>query len=268
MTKIPENLLGLDRIQGDRDYQEDNCAAFTTEHDGAPAVLLALADGMGGHVAGDTASALALQSAVRAFEDVTGTLEDRLRASIESANEAVAQKIAQSTELDGMGTTLVLAVISKAGLMWASVGDSPLWLCAGGEIERVNADHSMSSVFKDLVLAGRMTEEEARTDKRRNALRSAICGDEIPLMEVTQTPLVLLGNETVLLASDGVETLSENALAELVEQSKGDMAGLVSQTLEHITDIAKPNQDNATLIALNTALVFDADPISEKGDHD
>jgi len=81
-------------------------------------------------------------------------------------------------------------------------------------------------------------------------------------------PLVLLGNETVLLASDGVETLSENALAELVEQSKGDMAGLVSQTLEHITDIAKPNQDNATLIALNTALVFDADPISEKGDHD
>ena len=90
-----------------------------------------------------------------------------------------------------MGSTVVVAVISRDGIDWISVGDSPLWLFRDGRLRRLNADHSMAPVLASLVAAGRMTAEQAATDSNRHALRSAVMGEEIHLVDVSSQPVAV-----------------------------------------------------------------------------
>lgn len=241
------------QIQGDRSYQEDSCGVFESEHDGTTIFLLVLADGMGGHVAGATASSEAVKGCIEGFSLASGSLFERLNAAVSSANTRLTEIISAKPELDGLGTTLVIAAIGKDGLMWGSVGDSPLWLVTDGAVERLNEDHSMVPVFEQMVETGRMTREEALSDSKRSALRSAICGDEISLVEVTEQPITLLGNEVLLLASDGVETLSSEEIVDIVAGNRNNMKSLVSNVLDKVVSVNKPNQDNATLIAFDVS---------------
>lgn len=250
MTDL-DGRLGARQIQGDRDYQEDDfgISHLHGEGDEGEQVLLVLADGMGGHVAGATASGLAVRRFLEAFEELSGDTAEKLRFALDAANNEIHAAVEKNPEWDGMGCTLLGVSISRTGLQWISVGDSPLWLYADGKLERLNADHSMAPVIANLVEAGHLTEEEAARDKRKSALRSAVMGEEIELVDLKEEPLEIDPRARILLASDGVETLGDDEIAAILEEHSGSEAGeTVAALIGGVEARAKPGQDNTTVL--------------------
>ncbi len=240
------------QIPGKREYQEDDYGLLDGRDlgiDGSEHTMLLVADGMGGHVGGATASGLLSKTFVEAYPQASGPIVDRLRDCLEEANKAIADAIAENPELDSMGSTLVAAVVSSEGLNWISVGDSPLWLFRERQLERLNADHSMAPVLADLVATGRMTEEDAARDPRRHSLRSAVMGDDIHLVDVSSQPVAVQEGDRLLLASDGLMTLSDQEIAAILKKTQDapleDSAAALIQAVE---DAEQPHQDNTTVL--------------------
>ena len=243
-----EGRFAAQQIPGGREYQEDDYGLIERGDPDIDEVLL-LADGMGGHVSGDTASRMVVKTFAETYHDTEGPIPDRLRACLTAANDALAEATDESPELKGMGSTAVAAVISQHGLDWISVGDSPLWLFREGKLHRLNADHSMGPVLANLVAVGRMTEEEAATDSNRNALRSAVMGDEIHLIDVSSQPVAIRKSDRLLLASDGLMTLKDEDIARILKDKQDAPLNKVARALiRAVEEIGLPNQDNTTVL--------------------
>ena len=257
MNRLDEGLDGrfaAQQIDGERPYQEDNYGLIEPQGNDRSEVLV-LADGMGGHVSGATASRTIVLTFVKTYPEIEGPVPDRLRTCLEEeANQALAAAIAENPALKGMGSTVVAAVISPHGLEWISVGDSPLWLFREGELRRLNADHSMAPVLADLVAAGRMTEEEAATDSQRHALRSAVMGDDIHLVDESSQPVEVRQSDRVLLASDGLMTLADEQIADILQaMPEAPLAEVVAALIQAVEDVGHPHQDNTTILLYTPA---------------
>ena len=251
MNKL-DGRFAARQIPGKREYQEDDYGLLDGRDlglDGSEHSMLLVADGMGGHVGGATASGLLSKTFVEVYPQTSGPIVDRLRDCLEKANNAIAEAIAENAELDSMGSTLVAAVVASEGLHWISVGDSPLWLFRKGQLERLNADHSMAPVLADIVAKGDMTEEEAARDPRRHSLRSAVMGDEIHLIDASSQPVVVEQGDRLLLASDGLLTLSAQEIADILKKTQDapleDSAAALIQAVEAAEH---PYQDNTTIL--------------------
>ncbi len=238
--------IAWDQIQGLRETQQDCaiCIPLGIAHH-----LLVLADGMGGHAAGDVASSVAVTSFCSAFE-APGMPEEpneRLLAALEAANYAIHDEVAAAPELAGMGTTLVAVVVDGRELRWASVGDSPLWLIRGGAIRRLNADHSVAGELAERVETGELTAAEAATMSGGSLLLSALQGENVDLVDIPEASERLEPDDIVIVASDGVETCS---LDDLVSMARGEASAgdIVRRILAIIEDQQGVYQDNATLI--------------------
>ena len=154
-----------------------------------------------------------------------------------------------------MGSTVVAAVISPHGLDWISVGDSPLWLFREGKLRRLNADHSMAPVLADLVAVGRMTEEAAATDSQRHALRSAVMGDDIHLVDVSSQPVPVRPSDRVVLASDGLMTLADDQIAGILqERQEAPLAEVIAALIQAVEEAGHPHQDNTTILLCTPAV--------------
>ena len=245
------------QIPGQRDYQEDDYGLLDGRDlglDGREHSMLLVADGMGGHVGGATASGLLSKTFVEAYSQATGPIVDRLRTCLDEANAALASAIAEKPELDSMGSTLVAAVVSGEELNWISVGDSPLWLFRAGQLERLNADHSMAPVLADLVATGRMTAEEAAQDPSRHSLRSAVMGDEIAMIDVSSQPVAVQPGDRLLLASDGLMTLSDREIADILVQTQAaPLEDSVAALIQAVEAAEHPHQDNTTVLLYEPA---------------
>ena len=246
LSSEPSYDIAWDQIQGRRQTQQD-CAICIPL--GAAHHLLVLADGMGGHAAGDVASSVAVTSFCGAFE-APGMPEEpneRLLAALEAANYAIHDEVAAAPELAGMGTTLVAVVVDGRELRWASVGDSPLWLIRGGAIRRLNADHSVAGELAERVETGELTAAEAATMSGGSLLLSALQGENVDLVDIPEASERLEPDDIVIVASDGVETCS---LDDLVSMARGEASAgdIVRRILAIIEDQQGVNQDNATLI--------------------
>ena len=229
------------------------------EVNGGETGLLVLADGMGGHVGGGMASKLAVRSVIDAYRISDGLVTDKLRDALATANDAIGNEVDAKPALNGMGCTLVAAVISAEGLEWISVGDSPMWLFRDGSMSRLNADHSMAPVFEQLVRVGRMTAEEATTDKKRNALRSALVGEVLSLVDVSSQPVALQPNDIIVLTSDGIDTLSIDEISETLSNvEQQGLEATADEILSLVVAAGKPNQDNTTLLLYR----IESEPIS------
>ena len=246
------DLLAGDQIAGKRAYQEDDFR-ITGFPDGDPDgcdLLLVLADGMGGHRGGAWASRLTVSTFVDTFGRATGGAVARLRAALDAANAAVGRCAAEHGQYAGMGCTLVACVVTDgATARWISVGDSPLWRVRtgyGGGLERLNADHSMRPVLEDLVRLGRMTEEEIQGGAAHQ-LRSAVTGERLTLVDEAAQPVRLGIGDGIVLASDGLETLSEEEIRRLCAGCR-PAAAVVSDLLEAVEAAGWPSQDNATVV--------------------
>jgi protein phosphatase len=132
MSALHERFAAL-QSPGKRGYQEDDYGVLDADGKGEHLLFL-VADGMGGHAGGDTASAVVTESFTEAYRAASGSTRERLQLALAAANAALAAAIADNSALKGMGSTLVAAVVSAAGLEWLSVGDSPLWLYRDGTL--------------------------------------------------------------------------------------------------------------------------------------
>jgi serine/threonine protein phosphatase PrpC len=167
--------------------------------------LVALADGMGGHLGGEVASATALE-ALRAGM----TSGNPLRESIEDANRAVYAKSLTDPSLHGMGTTLTAGTLVSGGtLLIGHVGDSRAYIFRDGELRRLTTDHSH---VEELVRDGKITEDEAAVHPMRSVITRALGIDE--RVDVDVYPVELVPGDLVVLCSDGLtDMVHEDAIA-------------------------------------------------------
>ena len=146
-----------------------------------------------------------------------------------------------------MGCTLLAAVLAKEGLYWISVGDSPLWLYRHNQLTRLNQDHSYRPVLAQQLASGAISATAAQTHPHRNALFSALTGEGIDQVDLSQAPYRLQAGDRVLLASDGLLTLSETGIAtQLNTNATADM--ICQRLLEAVMSVADPEQDNTTVM--------------------
>lgn len=250
---IAETHFAGRQCLGKRALQEDAYAFSEIALEGADAaakgLLLVVADGMGGHAAGSQASELAVRKFVAAFHRGGASVAARFAEALDVANAAIGEAIdAHPEELEGMGTTLVAAALTPAGLEWISVGDSTLYLWHRGGLRRLNADHSFRPVLREMVERGELTPEQAATNSLRNRLRSALIGSEITLVDASLGPLPLDAGDVVIVASDGLQTLDDAALATTLARADADDASALATRLLHaVLAVEKPKQDNATV---------------------
>lgn len=250
------DLVSGGRITGSRPYQEDDFGV--TGFGGRDAhgcdLLMVLADGMGGHRGGAEASRLAVAAGVETFRRTPGGVAARLRAALDEANEAIGLRAAEQRRYAGMGCTLVACAVTGDGAAhWISVGDSPLWRlrAGGGALDRLNADHSMRPVLEGLVRTGRVAADEI-DEGAFHQLRSAVTGEEMPLVDEGADPVRLDVGDRLVLASDGLETLPDEEIGRL---GGGDRTAdlLVSDLLAAVEAAGAPRQDNATAVVYRHA---------------
>jgi serine/threonine protein phosphatase PrpC len=233
---------------GSRSVQEDY-ALFTTNRSGTE-LLAVLADGIGGHSSGHVASKLAVDAFHSTFNAYPeGSILAKLGAALNQANTDLATNVKDSPRLRGMGCTLVGVHIGDQGLQWISVGDSLLVLYRGGKLRRLNADHSMAPVIAESQRLGKITKEEARSHPDRHALRSAVSGEDLAMIDTSSAPIALEKGDIVILASDGLLTLSDFEITQVIrEQLAGPTAqALASALLKAVAAKQKPKQDNTTI---------------------
>lgn len=234
-------------IQGGRSYQEDAAAIAS----GGPSIVAVLADGMGGHAGGAIASTTICDAFLEACLAGQDDVRRRMEHGLLAANRAIAAETNADPSLGGMGATLVAVVFEADGAHWVSVGDSPLYLVRRGEIARLNEDHSLAPILDRMVAAGEMSRADAESDPRRHHLRSAITGEELDLVDISERPLALEGGDCILLASDGVHTLDEATIAAIVTRESGRGAEAVAAALvDAVEREGMPYQDNTTVVVV------------------
>jgi PPM family protein phosphatase len=179
--------------------------------------LFAVADGVGGHQAGEVASQTAVETLQREFAGGEHTTEG-LVAAVEAANKAVWQLAQGSREKRGMGTTLTaLALVQVDGeeqLALANVGDSRTYILQQGELLQLTEDHSL---VEELVRDGKLTPAEAQTHPQRSIITRAL-GME-PAIEVDSWEIIPYQGDRILLCSDGLTNeLSDERIASTLRQ--------------------------------------------------
>ena len=239
--------------QGARSYQEDDYGYEEVELGAAgetPAVLMVLADGMGGEAGGATASRCVVEAFMHGIRESVGEPEARLDECLDEANREVRARADADPELEGMGSTVVAAVYDGQGLWWLSVGDSPMWLFTGGRLVRLNADHSMAPVLDRMAEVGEITRDEALSDGTRHMLRSAVTGSQLDLVDCGHRSCRLAEGDYLLLASDGIETLSQHEMELCLGSAHGGSRAAADALLSAVKAAARPHQDNVTFLLL------------------
>lgn len=195
-----------------RDKNEDSVFP-TTSGESTEEVLLIVADGMGGHVAGEVASRIAINAAASSDVDVV----DRVAAG----NRAIREEVARDPGLEGMGTTMTLLKIADGVATIGHIGDSRAYLLRDGELRQLTEDHTVAAEY---VAQGQMSAEEAATHPQRHMLLRTL--GLTRFVNVDEMKLDIAPGDRILLCSDGLtemvgdakisKTLSDGAPDEVV----------------------------------------------------
>ncbi len=248
---------------GERANQEDysQFRFFPSEN----ALLAILADGMGGHTSGEVASKSAVDAFDNTFKNYPGTsVNSRLGASLTEANAKLSSMTLNNPILNGMGCTLIGAYVNSAGLYWISVGDSLIYLYRSGKLNQINEDHSMGSLIAESLRTGKITKQEADNYPNKNALRSALMGSDIPLIDAPEMPLKLYSGDIIVIASDGLLTLSHNEITSIIDRSSLSSAETISNNLiEAVKNKKLKNQDNTTIQIIKVPKNFPKKPFKK-----
>lgn len=221
--------------------------------------VFAVADGMGGHQAGEVASALALEPIAtldgRVFGDVEEAREALVDAVVE-ANRSVVDAAAHDNALSGMGTTLTAALFEGRRLHVAHVGDSRAYLLRDGVVVQLTRDHTF---VQQLLDDGRITADEVATHPHRSVITRAI-GARADV-EVDLETIELRHDDAVLLCSDGLSgVVAESTIAELLT-SQMTPSEIVSALVDEANAAGGPDNITAvllTVVAPRTAAAADA----------
>jgi PPM family protein phosphatase len=227
--------------------------------------LFVVADGMGGHVAGEVASRVAVE-AIEAFIqetagadknrtwpfpfDPTVSLEaNRLRAAFRLANRKIASAIADSQDLRGMATTASAVLLGPRTASVAHVGDSRVYVLRGGKLEQITNDHSW---VEEQVRAGTLTPTAARQHPWRNVVTRALSGGEDPEVDVTEVSP--RPGERYLLCSDGLFTVvPDNRIAEILSQKDKSLDTIAHDLVEAANEGGGPDNITALILQIDAA---------------
>ena len=221
---------------------------YSRESVGAFPNLFIVADGMGGHNAGEVAS----QNAVKFIaEEMQRLLNDkdeteipgRLCRAVEGANEKVYRMSTENKIHSGMGTTVVAAFICEGVAYVANVGDSRAYAIRSDEIAQITTDHS---VVSELVMSGTITREEARVHPQKNIITRAIGTDSKVKVDIFEYDYSR--GDVLLMCSDGLSgMLDDNEICEIVKAGRNS-----EETVCRLVDSAKENGglDNITVICI------------------
>lgn len=182
-----------------------DCVFSSTVPVGCLPNLFIVADGMGGHKAGDIASRLTVDSVVDKLSKVN--IKDYISVitdTIIKVNKEVIDKAAESQDYEGMGTTLVVATVFENILKVANVGDSRLYVI-GEDIIQITRDHSL---VEEMVTNGQLARADARVDKRKNIITRAIGGES--KVEAEMFSVELKPKDKILMCSDGLSNMVDD----------------------------------------------------------
>ena len=200
-----------------REHNEDNVIILHNEND---EYLLAVADGMGGHRAGEVASAIVINHLTEEFYalDTLGDKEDAidfLRDIVTSMNDKIFDYTKENPDSKGMGTTFVCAIKTKDYLLYGNIGDSSGYVIKNKKMHKVTKDHTLVNL---LVSTGKLTEEEAKFHPRKNVLMKALGANnpiEIDIFDVENVAT------DVLLCSDGLTNmLTDDQIEKVLAEGK------------------------------------------------
>ncbi len=246
--------FGLTHVGRQRQHNED---AFLVE-DGAGLYLVA--DGMGGHAAGEIASRIAVDSInefivhtkeddgtwPHAYDEHFKRATNRLMAALRMANNRVLEAMRKDARLRGMGTTVVACLADEATMSVAHVGDSRAYLIRAGELSRITNDHSW--VFEQ-VQAGMLTEAEAEKHPLRNVITRALGGalQVVPdASEIESRP-----GDVFLLCSDGLTGMVPEAeILRVVKANEADLEKACKDLIDAANE--RGGLDNVTAVLVKT----------------
>ena len=257
MLATPAYDIALILNQGQRETQEDAIAARVFDVINAGYVVIA--DGMGGHDAGEVASELVIAAWQETLDsqldrnDVTeGALLDALPMAAMQANALVADH-GETTGVR-LGSTLLGTLMLDQKLFWISIGDSPLYLLRDGSLSQINEDHSMAPVIDAQLAKGLLTEDEARVHPDRNQLTSVIMGAAIPKVDCPEEPLALRPRDILILGSDGLQYLGNSEIETTVRDHLNSPArDIADALLQRLLTKADPDQDNISIAVVKPA---------------
>jgi protein phosphatase len=227
----------------------------------AEPLVFAVADGMGGHQAGEVASAMAAD-VLRERLATGAPSTEVMEAAVVEANAAIFQTARRNSSQMGMGTTLTaLAVVpatdsTPTQLALANVGDSRTYVLAQGRLHRATIDHSY---VQELLATGHITEEEARHHPRRNIVTRAL-GIE-PSVRVDSWLLPLVRGERYILCSDGlVDEVDDDGIAAIARQH--DDPQVAAQQLVDAA-LANGGRDNVTVVVVDVLAGIEPEPLAD-----
>lgn len=204
--------------------------------------LFAVADGMGGHEAGEVASEITINT----LNDLAPQSADAeaLARAVVAANLNVIKAPSQGVGREGMGTTLTAAILEKERLVIAQVGDSRAYLLHNGSLQQLTRDHSLMA---DMIEAGQLTEAEARVHPNRSVITRAIGSD--PHMQPDLYELNAETGDRLLLCSDGIcGMIEDHEIASIMRQAPSAQS-CADQLVE--AALAAGGFDNATAVVVD-----------------
>lgn len=210
-----------------RDHNEDSVVIVENYN---KEILLAVADGMGGHNAGEVASSIAITHLGKRFKEVAsvGNKEDAinwLQETVSEINVLIYKYTDEHPESTGMGTTLVTAILTNNFLLIGNIGDSSGFVIKNKKLHKITTDHTLVNL---LVKSGELTEEEAKDHPKKNVLMKAlgaITNVEMDIFDVEKDV------DGIFLCSDGVTNMLDPAIIEKVINDKADVEEKVKKII-------------------------------------
>jgi protein phosphatase len=245
---------GLSDVGLKREGNED---AFSTEDSLG---LYVVADGMGGHLAGEVASQIAVEMINKGIrrlihektplEEIFGTSDNSLSlegnyilSTIRLANRVVYEMAIEKDKCHGMGTTVVMIYVTPTLVIAANVGDSPLYMIRNGSIERLSRDHT---IVAEQIEMGMMTEEEAETSPLRNVLTRNLGSSETVEPDIFEIEPSL--NDRFVLCSDGLSDLVSQEEILTMTQEENDPETLCRKFIDKA--LQRGAHDNTTVVTV------------------
>ncbi len=186
-----------------RERNEDSVTIVENE---SGEVLMCVADGMGGHKAGEVASSIAINHISDRFKSITsvGNKDDAInwiQSTVSEANMEIFKYVADHPESAGMGTTVVMALLTSKFLLFGNIGDSSGYVIKNNKLHKVTIDHTLVNL---LVKSGELTAEEAKEHPRKNVLMRALGATPTVDIDIFN---VELGVDGIMLCSDGLTNM-------------------------------------------------------------
>lgn len=215
--------------------------------------LFGIADGMGGHAAGEVASSTAVAALSSGAAQVNSEDPESLVALIKEANRAIFDKATKDDSLHGMGTTCTLVLIDAHRAHLAHVGDSRAYLLRDGDLSRLSEDHTLVG---RMVREGQLTEEEAAKHPQRSMITRSLGIDSD--VRVDLRSFDVRDGDRIMLCSDGLTSMiDEGTIKRVLQQTKSPQAAA-----DELVDLANEagGDDNITVVVLDLSGAGDAPP--------